>query len=705
MKNFRLLLLGVVLASLAVPALSQSTLSGKRIQPASLPATALSATGTPSSTTFLRGDWTWGTPPGGASDHKTALNASDASPDYLDAKLGVSGVLTIGDVSGVRTLGLGAAGAGASGYLLGSDWSVFNGKEPALGNPSTGGYVLSSTAAGVRSWIQPASGPAGARGPAGPTGPQGAAGINGTNGANGAAGATGPAGPNYPLKNSAGTLTAAPTSLTFGTGLSATASGNDITVTAAGSSGSVSSVGLSLPSLFTVTGSPITSSGTLTGTLANQSAGQVFSGPASGAAAAPTFRTLVPNDLPLATSSVVGAVRPGSGLSIDGSGSLSVNNGAAGNVFVTPGTGYQQLLQVAPTYQSAVGTGYSSAPLLTDNNSGDTTSGYKGGGAGTGVVGSKNTTNTVSMSSRWLLNATSGTTEPDSVSSPTNDLAVTGATSFGSDATGGNYIKFTATGQYAKCPNTSLYPSTGDFSVELCFYDDGTTAGNAFLFYLGVSGSSDIAYAYATSSGIAFLLNTGGQNTLTDPTTRTAGLVYYIATLSSSTNTWTLYRNGVSVGTPLSVGTSRRSGSGASFYLGGRPSDVVAPFKDYFCAFYNKSISASEALARYQAAVLQNSLISSVLDVGAQGVQPITQIILTRAWANSLTEVLEYSADGISWTSIPTGYTPPSHAGTQSSVTTTIALGSTITPRYLRYSGKDVGGSNNQVLLTDFRIQ
>jgi hypothetical protein len=33
-----------------------------------------------------------------------------------------------------------------------------NSKEPALGNPSTDGYVLSSTAAGVRSWIPPGSG-------------------------------------------------------------------------------------------------------------------------------------------------------------------------------------------------------------------------------------------------------------------------------------------------------------------------------------------------------------------------------------------------------------------------------------------------------------------------------------------------------------------------------------------------------------------
>ncbi|MBO9542715.1 hypothetical protein J7643_19170 [bacterium] len=61
----------------------------------------------------------------------------------------------------------------------------------------------------------------------------------------------------------------------------------------------LSSVGLSLPSIFTVSGSPVSAgSGTLTATLANQAANQVFAGPASGSAAAPTFRSLVVADLP-----------------------------------------------------------------------------------------------------------------------------------------------------------------------------------------------------------------------------------------------------------------------------------------------------------------------------------------------------------------------------------------------------------------------
>lgn len=62
--------------------------------------------------------------------------------------------------------------------------------------------------------------------------------------------------------------------------------------------GTATSVGLSLPGIFTVTGSPVTTSGTLSATLANQSAAQVFAGPASGSAAAPTFRSLVDTDTP-----------------------------------------------------------------------------------------------------------------------------------------------------------------------------------------------------------------------------------------------------------------------------------------------------------------------------------------------------------------------------------------------------------------------
>lgn len=62
--------------------------------------------------------------------------------------------------------------------------------------------------------------------------------------------------------------------------------------------GTVTSVGLSLPNIFTISGSPVTTTGTLTGALATQAANLVWAGPTTGAAAAPTFRSLVVADVP-----------------------------------------------------------------------------------------------------------------------------------------------------------------------------------------------------------------------------------------------------------------------------------------------------------------------------------------------------------------------------------------------------------------------
>jgi len=62
--------------------------------------------------------------------------------------------------------------------------------------------------------------------------------------------------------------------------------------------GSVTSVAMTVPSFLTISGSPITGSGTLALDLATEAANLVFAGPTTGAAAAPTFRALVAGDLP-----------------------------------------------------------------------------------------------------------------------------------------------------------------------------------------------------------------------------------------------------------------------------------------------------------------------------------------------------------------------------------------------------------------------
>jgi hypothetical protein len=68
---------------------------------------------------------------------------------------------------------------------------------------------------------------------------------------------------------------------------------------AAGGGGTVTSVGLAMPAgVFSVSGSPVTASGTLTAAFQTQTANRVFAGPASGGDAAPAFRLLGDDDIP-----------------------------------------------------------------------------------------------------------------------------------------------------------------------------------------------------------------------------------------------------------------------------------------------------------------------------------------------------------------------------------------------------------------------
>ena len=102
-----------------------------------------------------------------------------------------------------------------------------------------------------------------------------------------------------PIANG-GTGTATP-GLVAGTHVSITGTWPNQTISVTGGDGdggTVTSVGLSLPALFSVTGSPVTTAGTLTATLATQSANLVWAGPATGAAAAPAFRALAAGDIP-----------------------------------------------------------------------------------------------------------------------------------------------------------------------------------------------------------------------------------------------------------------------------------------------------------------------------------------------------------------------------------------------------------------------
>jgi hypothetical protein len=78
------------------------------------------------------------------------------------------------------------------------------------------------------------------------------------------------------------------------------------------SGGTVTSVGLDLPaSVFSISGSPVTTSGTLTGTLIVQDKQKVFAGPITDPSAQPTFRLLEATDIPsLSTDKLTSGILP-----------------------------------------------------------------------------------------------------------------------------------------------------------------------------------------------------------------------------------------------------------------------------------------------------------------------------------------------------------------------------------------------------------
>ncbi|WP_415062526.1 hypothetical protein [Bdellovibrio sp.] len=114
-------------------------------------------------------------------------------------------------------------------------------------------------------------------------------------------------------------------------------------------SGTVTSVNISVPSFMSVSGGPVTSSGTLAVAMNSQSAGLILASPA-GAAGAPSFRSLASTDIPdLDVSKLISGVLPldrgGTGSStgsISGTGPLVFAAGGVNqNVTLTPsGTGY-----------------------------------------------------------------------------------------------------------------------------------------------------------------------------------------------------------------------------------------------------------------------------------------------------------------------------------------------------------------------------
>lgn len=151
---------------------------------------------------------------------------------------------------------------------------------------------------------------------------------------------------------------------------------------AASGGGTVTSVGLTLPGIFSVTGSPVTSSGTITATFVNQSVATFFAGPAGGGPGPPTFRAIQSSDLPGGTGTVTSvgfsdaSTSPiytvtNSPVTTSGTLTITLNTQAANLVFAGPSSGGA----AQPTFRALVaadlpaGTGTVTSVALADGSS------------------------------------------------------------------------------------------------------------------------------------------------------------------------------------------------------------------------------------------------------------------------------------------------------------------------------------------------
>ncbi len=163
------------------------------------------------------------------------------------------------------------------------------------------------------------------------------------------------------------------------------------------SDGTVTSVAMTVPNIFSLAGSPITTSGTFALSLATQAANLVWAGPTTGSAALPTFRALVNADIASlgAALSVVDdtninltltgspntALVNAAGITVAWAGVLSLARGGTGKELTDPGA--NKILYWNNTTNESTWLAIGSNLSITD----DTLNATGGGGGGNITIG------------------------------------------------------------------------------------------------------------------------------------------------------------------------------------------------------------------------------------------------------------------------------------------------------------------------------
>lgn len=316
------------------------------------------------------------------------------------------------------------------------------------------------------------------------------------------------------------------------------------------SSGTVTSVALTVPAFLSVSGSPITTSGTLAVSLAVESANTIFAGPTTGSAVAPTFRAIVAADLPtgnLTDAGTDGIVITGGTGAVIGSGTSiaqhvadATHNGYLSSTDWNTFNGKQasgNYITALTGDITASGPGSAAATLATVNSN-------------VGSFGTASASGTFTVNGKGLITAASSTSIQIAESQVTNlvsDLA-------GKQATG-NYI--TAL--------TGDATAAGPGSVALTL---ATVNGN-----VGSFGSSTAIPSFTVNA--KGLITAASTNVVIAPAGTLTGTTLAANVVTSSLTTVGTIGTGVWQGTPVTVpfgGTGDASFTAYSVLCGGTTS-------------------------------------------------------------------------------------------------------------------------------------
>ena len=252
----------------------------------------------------------------------------------------------------------------------------------------------------------------------------------------------------------------------------------------AGGAGTVTSVGVSAPAIFSVASSPVTSSGTIAISLANESANLIWAGPSTGAATAPTFRSLAAADIP--SLSAIYLPLPG--------GTMSGNINLAQNQLIAPVLDLESSAPGSPTNGQAYYDTVLNQPFFYSNISSSFV-GYGAPGATLTVTSSAVTPTVSGLSNQLDVSADANTLS-------SNTLTINNATGILLD---GERVAIRITNSNAG--SVAMTPAFGTIynlnSVSLGTIPAGATAYVGFLYNSGTSKLDLIAYKNGSVVSIA----------------------------------------------------------------------------------------------------------------------------------------------------------------------------------------------------------